>query len=116
MAETCPFCAIVAHEAPARFHAEYPHSIVIEPLNPVTAGHLLVISREHVPNFAWNPDVTAKVMCDAAFYARLFCDCNLITSRGLFATQTVFHLHVHLVPRWAGDGLALPWTDQERAS
>lgn len=38
---------------------------------------------------------------------------NLITSRGGAATQTVFHLHVHVVPREAGDGLALPWTPQQ---
>jgi histidine triad (HIT) family protein len=40
--------------------------------------------------------------------------CNIITSAGSDATQTVFHLHLHVVPRRAGDGLALPWTGDHR--
>lgn len=40
-------------------------------------------------------------------------DCNFITSSGLDATQTVFHYHMHIVPRHEGDGLRLPWTDQD---
>lgn len=42
-------------------------------------------------------------------------DANIITSKGSLATQTVFHLHVHLVPRAAGDGLPLPWTPRRAA-
>jgi histidine triad (HIT) family protein len=52
-------------------------------------------------------------MSRAAQWARTCGDANLITSVGSAATQTVFHLHVHVVPRRAGDGLALPWTSQK---
>jgi histidine triad (HIT) family protein len=51
--------------------------------------------------------VTAAVMRRAAELATP--PCNIITSAGTEATQTVFHLHVHIVPREAGDGLELPW-------
>lgn len=107
----CVFCQIIAGTAPATVKAEYHHSIVIEPLNPVTPGHLLVIPRKHMPDFTSDAYLTSIAMSDAAIYAhRNLAECNLITSRGPAATQTVFHLHVHLVPRRPGDGLALPWS------
>lgn len=106
----CPFCAIVHGQAPATVLAETEHSIIIRPLGPVTEGHVLVIPRKHVDDFTERPDVTAAVMEDAADFAGRWGDVNLITSKGSAATQTVYHLHVHLVPRRQGDGLALPWT------
>jgi len=84
---------------------------IFEPLNPVVPGHLLVIPLKHVTNFINDPDTTAYVMRAAAQHAkRLGGQWNLITSAGKDATQSVFHLHVHLVPRRPGDGLQLPWT------
>lgn len=104
----CVFCARVAN---ADFEYAWKHAVAFAPLNPVTPGHMLVVPRVHVPDFASNPFVTARVIKAAALLAgNLFEDCNLITSRGSAATQSVFHLHIHLVPRHAGDGLALPWT------
>lgn len=112
----CPFCDIVAGEAPATSIYRGKNTVVIVPLNPVTPGHLLVIPRTHVTNFTSTPTVTADVMRDAALFGRAMreeCDgVNLITSAGEAATQTVMHLHVHLVPRRHGDGLTLPWTNQ----
>lgn len=111
----CVFCKIIRHEAPARWVAILTNSSAIHPLNPVTPGHILVVPNQHAADFAENPEVTASVMRDAASLAqRLGGDCNLITSKGPSATQTVFHLHVHLVPRRPGDGLTLPWTGQSR--
>lgn len=111
----CPFCAIVAGDAPATVLAVWPDAVAIEPLNPVTPGHVLVIPREHVKDFAQDPFVTAAVMHRAAQHARTVGgEMNLITSRGEAATQSVFHLHVHLVPRREGDGLALPWHSMSR--
>lgn len=104
----CPFCQIVAGEAPARRRAEWCDAVVIEPLNPVTPGHVLVIPKEHVGDALESPDATAVAMRRAAEWA--IGPCNIITSVGAEATQTVFHLHVHVVPRHEGDGLALPWT------
>lgn len=97
----CPFCQM--------FHGE--DIIDIEPLNPVVPGHRLVIPKEHVTDFTDNPEVSAKVMEYASNLAKkLGGEYNLITSKGKSATQTVYHLHIHLVPRKNGDGLSLPWT------
>lgn len=111
MSEPCPFCDIwlVGSGITERFDGAF----TLKPLNPVTWGHMLVVSEKHVPDMAYDPDVTAKVMHAAAQLAQRERACNVITSRGALATQTVFHLHVHVVPRTANDGLKLPWSDQE---
>lgn len=115
---TCPFCEIAAGRAPATVVREWDDALAIVPLNPVTDGHLLVLPREHVTDFAADPAVSAHAMNRAAELAGDYPAgaMNLITSRGSAATQTVFHLHLHLVPRRAGDGLALPWTRQQAAA
>lgn len=106
----CPFCEIVAGRAPATYVHEWSDVIAIVPLNPVVDGHTLVIPKRHVRDFASDPEVSADTMLHAAQLMR-WTDrpMNLITSRGREATQSVFHLHLHLVPRAEGDGLALPW-------
>lgn len=109
----CVFCAIVAGQAPATVVAEWPDALAIVPHRPVVPGHVLVIPRTHVRDFADDPEVTAATMRRAAELARG--PANLITSAGEEATQTVFHLHVHIVPRADGDGLPLPWTPQQEA-
>lgn len=113
----CPFCNIINGLAPATVTADGMHSIEIVPLNPVTGGHVIVIPKAHVTDALDNPQLTATVMFDAAQWSKLKADrderyrsVNLITSVGAAATQTVRHLHIHVVPRREGDGLALPWT------
>lgn len=107
----CPFCEIVHRRAPAEIVHTWPDAIAIRPLNPVVDGHLLVIPRGHVNDALEDPVVTSAVMARAAELGRLYgCDLNLITSVGPAATQTVRHLHVHVVPRREGDGILLPWT------
>jgi histidine triad (HIT) family protein len=116
--EGCPFCQrISAGEYDRRYNGRdgWDGAVVFEPLNPVTPGHLLVVSVSHVEHAAKMPYLTASVMESAATEARfLQGDANIITSIGSAATQTVKHLHVHVVPRRAGDGLHLPWTGQPR--
>lgn len=115
----CVFCKIIAGEAPATIVHEWDDAIAIVPLNPVVRGHLLVIPKQHVETFFSSPDVSAATMRRAAQVMHGVerwmepRDHNIITSAGLAATQTVMHLHVHIVPRQHGDGLALPWTGQE---
>jgi histidine triad (HIT) family protein len=107
----CVFCKIADYEAPADFVERWESGFAIRPLNPVTEGHILVIPNAHRVDFADDPEVTELVAYYAAELAdRLGGDFNLITSKGPAATQTVAHLHMHLVPRREGDGLALPWT------
>jgi len=103
----CPFCQIAAGNAPATIVREWDNALAIVPLNPVVDGHVLVIPKAHVRNFTDVPWLTAQIAERAAELAKP--PCNLITSAGPEATQSVFHLHWHIVPRAEGDGLALPW-------
>lgn len=112
----CPFCDIVHGDARAEIVLDWPTAIGFVPLNPVAVGHVLIVPRVHVEDFIKNPNVTADTMRAAAGFARTMTDwpgINLITSAGVAATQSVFHLHVHLVPRSYDDGLHLPWTGQQ---
>ena len=114
----CVFCDILAGEAPATIVRSWPTAIAIKPLNPVTEGHTLIIPATHVRDVTEDPEVSAMTMEAAAEYAAGVGPCNVITSAGREATQTVPHLHLHVVPRKGRDGLALPWTpnaSQERA-
>src|SRR4051812_17325934 len=102
----CPFCEIIEERAPAKFIARWPgDAIAIEPLNPVTEGHVLVIPNKHVEHAGVSPQTTAMTMYRAAELAAGR-PANIITSIGPEATQSVFHLHIHVVPRREGDGLA----------
>lgn len=122
MAE-CIFCEIADGKSPAKHRGNWISTAIFEPLNPVTPGHLIVIPRKHVEDAIEDAGVTATVMHDAAMCVSMlrridprYESVNLITSVGAPATQMVFHLHVHIVPRTNGDGLTLPWTGQQEAS
>lgn len=117
---TCPFCAanwgnldIVERLMPV---GRAGSVAIINPLNPVTPGHVLVIHRDHDESAAASFEASRRaslLMVAAADYVNLNgLQANIITSIGPDATQTVFHTHVHVVPRREGDGLKLPWTEQ----
>ncbi len=106
----CVFCKIVRKPGS-------PQVVRLEPLNPITDGHMLFIPRIHVDDAGDFPGVTGQVMEAACAYAKtLDTDYNIITSKGKHATQSIFHLHIHVVPRHEGDGLKLPWTDQQKGN
>lgn len=107
MKDGCPFC-----EYDGELLADFRDVVVFEPLNPVVPGHVLVVPRLHVQDALERPEIAGRAFEAAALYARnsRMAPVNLISSVGAEATQTVFHLHVHVVPRRAGDALALPWT------
>lgn len=111
----CVFCQIVAGDAPAEIVRRGLHSLVIRPLNPVVEGHVICLPYEHVEDAASDPRITMLTMGELAQYAEIqrstgnTQEFNLITSAGRSATQSVFHLHIHYVPRAHRDGLALPW-------
>ena len=117
----CVFCEILYGTAPAQEVYDGIATLGIVPLNPVTEGHVIFMPRKHVRDALEEPRITAQVMDDVATYAHHVRrteqheDFNIITSAGAEATQTVFHLHIHLVPRRAGDDLALPWDEPSRA-
>lgn len=111
----CVFCDKIRSSRPEDSYQEtdFPEVISFEPLNPVVPGHRLFVHREHTRAATANPMITGRVFEAASRYAATCAeDCNLLTSDGPDATQSVFHLHVHYVPRKADDGLHLPWTGQ----
>jgi histidine triad (HIT) family protein len=112
----CVFCKIVAGTESARMFARVADAVAFHPLNPVTLGHLLVVPKRHVATFKDDPYTTGQTAAWAAEIAKMYDDCNLITSAGPNATQTVQHLHFHIVPRSPNDGLHLPWTNQAKDS
>jgi histidine triad (HIT) family protein len=91
------------------------------PLNPVTPGHLLFVPKRHITGPQDDPWLAGVVCQTAALHARTASQdhdvtaWNVIINDGPAASQTVFHLHVHLVPRTPDDGLKLPWTGQVKA-
>ncbi|MFE2751658.1 HIT family protein [Actinosynnema sp. NPDC059335] len=112
----CPFCSIAAGDAPAVVVRSWPDAVAIRPRSGgVNPGHVLVLPRVHVDDVGVDPAVTAAVMRRAAELAAELPDANVITSKGRVATQTVRHLHVHVVPRREDDGLPLPWTPRPAA-
>ena len=107
----CIFCEIVSGESPANIIREWNDAMAIIPLKPVVDGHILVIPKRHANNFAHIPAISATTMFRAAELTQALPgdDFNLITSKGRVATQSVFHLHLHIIPRKKNDKLALPW-------
>lgn len=112
----CPFCRIIHDGAPATIVHEWSDALAIVPRSGgCTDGHLLVLPRGHVADFTTDAVISATVQLRAAELAgQLGGQWNYLTSCGPDATQTVFHLHGHLLPRRADDGLALPWTHPTR--
>lgn len=110
----CVFCALVT-DGKTETDPHMP-AAWFEPLNPVVPGHMLFIPMWHVEHRAADTEsgIAIAGRAAAAYARRQNVDYNLITSSGAAATQTIPHLHVHYVPRAAGDGLALPWTGQLR--
>ena len=113
MKPTCVFCDIAAGHRPATIVRSWVHAIAIKPRGGVGPGHVLVIPRVHVRDVGEDPAVSAQTMACAATLAAELPAANVITSKGDAATQTVMHLHIHVLPRTEGDGLPLPWTPQQ---
>ncbi len=109
--EDCIFCKIVQGELPSRTIYEDGDFRVILDLKPVTRGHALILAREHADNLYELPEETAgKAMILARrlagiFREKLHCDgLNLMQNNGEVAGQTVTHFHLHMIPRYEGDG------------
>ena len=113
----CEFCAIArGDDRSVEVVCEGESWIAFFPLSPVTPGHTLVVPRAHVADL-WqlNPPLAADLMVAVIRVGRAINQAlmpegmNLITSAGETAEQTVFHLHLHLVPRWHRDGFGRIW-------
>jgi histidine triad (HIT) family protein len=112
----CTFCRIVAGDLPATIVDEDERTVSFMDIAPATRGHSLVVPRAHAADLL---SVDADDLCAVAeasqrlasrVIGRLGADgVNLINSTGAAAWQTVFHYHVHVIPRYEGDPLRLPW-------
>jgi histidine triad (HIT) family protein len=114
--EGCIFCAIVAGTGPAHVIYEDDDAIAFMDINPATDGHALVIPRRHVRDL-WeiSEDEASRVMAatlrvGARIRKALEPDgLNVMHATGAAAFQTVFHFHLHVIPRYFNDPLRLPW-------
>ncbi len=114
--QDCVFCKIIAGAIPASVVCEDKHTIAFMDIGAVNPGHVLVVARRHVENiFGLDDAQAASVMRTAARVARALKAAfapdgvNLFQANGAAAEQTVFHFHVHVLPRRSGDGLRLIW-------
>ncbi len=112
----CLFCKIVAGEIPATVVREDERTFAFMDINPATRGHVLVVPRTHARDL-WEVGAEDLQACavaaqDIATRARDRLGApgvNLLNSCGEAAWQTVFHFHVHVIPRYTDDPLRLPW-------
>src|SRR5271166_2842493 len=112
----CIFCKIVAGDLPARIVDEDERTIAFMDIAPATRGHALVIPRAHAADLLSvdAEDLEAVALASQRLAGRmkerLQADgVNLLNSCGATAWQTVFHFHVHVIPRYDDDPLRLPW-------
>lgn len=112
----CIFCKIAAGEIPSKTLYEDEEFRVILDLGPATRGHALILPKNHYRNlFELPEDQAEKAMVLAKKMAlqmreKLQCDgLNLVQNNEEVAGQTVFHFHMHLIPRYEGDGQVIGW-------
>jgi histidine triad (HIT) family protein len=112
----CIFCKILAGELPANIVDEDERTVAFLDIAPATRGHALVVPRAHSADLLSVPreDLLAVIIASQRLAQRmkerLATDgVNLVNSCGAAAWQTVFHFHMHVIPRYAGDPLRLPW-------
>ena len=109
--DECVFCRIIARLEPADFIEQGARHVAFKPLHPYAPGHVLFVPRRHVADATESFSQTGIIMARAGLYVKYVVKgpANIITSIGAEATQTVFHLHVHVVPRGPEDGLRASW-------
>ena len=112
----CIFCKIVAGALPATIVAEDERTVAFMDISPASRGHALVIPREHVADVheIGAEDLAAVVAAAKRLAGRARSELgadgvNLLNATGAVAWQTVFHFHMHVIPRYAGDALRSPW-------
>ena len=114
--QDCIFCAIVSGDAPAEIVDSDEHTVTIMDINPATRGHALVIPREHARTCSRSATRTSATRAVAAQRVAKRMEetlepdgFNLLNAGRAAAWQTVFHFHIHVIPRYEDDPLKLPW-------
>jgi histidine triad (HIT) family protein len=112
----CLFCKIVAGALPSTIVAEDDRTVAFMDINPATRGHTLVVPRVHSRDLLEIAPVDLAAVAAMAqrvagvAKAELQADgVNLLNSCGAPAWQTVFHFHMHVIPRYTHDSMRLPW-------
>ena len=118
--DDCIFCKIARGEIPSATIYESPECRVILDISPANKGHALIITKEHFDNiYELDADTAAKVFSLATVLAKAIreetgCEgMNIVQNNGEVAGQTVNHFHLHLIPRFAGDGVKVTWEQGE---
>lgn len=113
--EDCVFCRIAAGRAPSHRVFEDEETVAFMDINPATDGHCLVIPKQHAPDVWTLPeDAGVAVWRSVRRMAQALREAidpdglNVLQSNGRAALQTVFHYHVHLIPRYVDDGIHVP--------
>jgi histidine triad (HIT) family protein len=114
--DDCLFCGIVAGEIPGEIIDSDEHTVAFMDINPATPGHALVVPREHSADLIEIADSDLERTVLAARRLALRMEevlepdgFNILNSCRPAAWQTVFHFHLHVIPRYADDPLKLPW-------
>lgn len=122
MQSNCIFCKIVAGEIPSATVYEDENYKAILDISPAAKGHIIILAKRHCANlFELEDDIAAGAFSVArklatAMKKELNCDgINLLQNNGEAAGQTVFHFHIHLIPRYHGDKVQMEWPHQEYA-
>lgn len=120
MADDCIFCSILAGDMPGEVVMEDEHTVALMDIAPWTRGHAVVIPRRHVTNLYEIDDeelarvhATARRLAIRARDALAADGVNTLNSTNPAAWQTIFHFHVHVIPRYDGDPLELPTRPQK---
>jgi len=120
--EDCIFCKIANGVIPSKTIYEDADFRVILDLGPATKGHALILPKEHADNLLELPDEVARNVLPVAKIVaakmkdKLHCEgLNLVQNNGELAGQTVKHFHMHVIPRYQGDGQVIGWKPGEPA-
>ena len=112
----CIFCKIANGEIPSATIFEDRDFRVMLDIGPATRGHVLILTKEHYDNiYEIDAETAGKLFSLASVIARamkkvLNCDgMNILQNNGTVAGQTVFHFHLHLIPRYEGDQVQVTW-------
>lgn len=112
----CIFCKVVSGQIPSLRIHEDDRTLAIMDINPATRGHALVLSKQHhqdlldLPPELWTElALVAQRVAQAAKTAFACEGVNLFQATGQAAFQTIFHFHLHVIPRWRSDGIIAPW-------
>ncbi|HSQ05026.1 MAG TPA: HIT family protein [Burkholderiales bacterium] len=113
---SCIFCKIIAKQIPAAVVHEDEETLAFMDIGQVNPGHVLVATKAHAENlFELDDSQAAAVFRSTAKVARAIRDAfkpqgvTLFQANGKAALQTVFHFHIHVLPRWQDDGVGLAW-------